>query len=238
MTKKGESNRKNAQQSTGPRDTSVTRFNATRHGLLATCVTPLDHETYEAVLESLQAELVPQGTIENILVERLALYSVRLRRSATMQSEYIGGAMKPKPRIVTPKRRRSPLEMFLVGEPGDEEKELRGALKDLLPTMLQLTAEDTGAASVDINRLRLTLDRLATALEPPPPEELATSQPLDLGFIEVLDQKLQRYETTLENRFFRTMHELERLQRLRAGDPVPAPLTLDVAVHTSADAAA
>jgi len=37
-----------------------------------------------------------------------------------------------------------------------------------------------------------------------------------------------RYETTIENRLFRAIHELERTQRLRKGEKVPPPITADI----------
>jgi len=44
---------------------------------------------------------------------------------------------------------------------------------------------------------------------------------------EVLD-KILRYETTLQRQLFRAMSQLERLQRMRQGESVPAPLTMEV----------
>jgi hypothetical protein len=46
--------------------------------------------------------------------------------------------------------------------------------------------------------------------------------------IEHTSQVFGRYETTLENRLYKAMHELERLQRLRKGDNVAAPVAVDV----------
>ena len=46
--------------------------------------------------------------------------------------------------------------------------------------------------------------------------------------IDHIAQVFGRYETTLENRLYKAMHELERLQRLRKGDAVAAPLAVDV----------
>jgi hypothetical protein len=43
---------------------------------------------------------------------------------------------------------------------------------------------------------------------------------------------LQRYESTFANRLFRTLHELERLQRMRQGERLPAPAIVDVNVHS------
>lgn len=42
-------------------------------------------------------------------------------------------------------------------------------------------------------------------------------------------EKIQRYETKLERQMFRAMNQLERLQRLRQGEAIPAPLTMEVA---------
>lgn len=50
----------------------------------------------------------------------------------------------------------------------------------------------------------------------------------------LLDEKVMdrvlRYETTMERAFLRTLHELQRLQAVRAGGSVPPPLTVDVNV--------
>ena len=43
---------------------------------------------------------------------------------------------------------------------------------------------------------------------------------------------LQRYESTFANRLFRTLHELERWQRTRQGERLPAPAAVDVSLHT------
>jgi hypothetical protein len=37
-----------------------------------------------------------------------------------------------------------------------------------------------------------------------------------------------RYQTTINRQLFQAMNQLERLQRLRKGDNVPAPLNLQV----------
>lgn len=43
--------------------------------------------------------------------------------------------------------------------------------------------------------------------------------------------KLNRYETALERSLYRAMHELERLQRARLGEPMPPPAVADLTVH-------
>jgi len=46
--------------------------------------------------------------------------------------------------------------------------------------------------------------------------------------IEKLEGVYHRYEKNLENRLFRTLHELERVQRSRQGEKLPAPLPIDI----------
>lgn len=43
----------------------------------------------------------------------------------------------------------------------------------------------------------------------------------------ILD-KIMRYETALERQLYRAMNQLERLQRRRQGENIPAPLTMDI----------
>ncbi|MCX6901963.1 MAG: hypothetical protein NTW03_00490 [Verrucomicrobia bacterium] len=43
----------------------------------------------------------------------------------------------------------------------------------------------------------------------------------------VLD-KIPRYQTALERQMFRAMNQLERLQRMRHGETILAPLTMEV----------
>lgn len=41
----------------------------------------------------------------------------------------------------------------------------------------------------------------------------------------------QRYETAIENKLYRAINQLERLQRARQGEFVPAPAVVDVSIH-------
>jgi hypothetical protein len=41
---------------------------------------------------------------------------------------------------------------------------------------------------------------------------------------------ISRYESHLERSLFKTLHEIERLQAARAGQPVPPPVTIDVTI--------
>lgn len=57
-------------------------------------------------------------------------------------------------------------------------------------------------------------------------EESARQAAAVLPSSETLD-KILRYETTLERQLYRAMNQLERLQRLRKGEAVPPPLSLE-----------
>lgn len=41
-------------------------------------------------------------------------------------------------------------------------------------------------------------------------------------------EKILRYETKLERQIFRAVAQLERVQRMRRGEAIPAPLSVEV----------
>jgi hypothetical protein len=49
--------------------------------------------------------------------------------------------------------------------------------------------------------------------------------------VDCLTDKFQRHETAVENKLYRAINQLERLQRIRRGEFIAAPAALDVAVH-------
>ena len=86
-------NRRNAQQSTGPHDTTLTCQNARKHGLLSAGLTELDDPAhYRDLLASLTAELQPVGILETFLVERITLGMVRVRRASRLEAEHVNGS--------------------------------------------------------------------------------------------------------------------------------------------------
>ena len=54
-----------------------------------------------------------------------------------------------------------------------------------------------------------------------------------LGSIPSKDEleRLLRYEGTIERQLYKALNQLERLQRMRAGDEIPAPIELDLDVN-------
>jgi hypothetical protein len=94
---KTESNRKNAERSTGPNDTSSTRLNAVKHALLAQGITELDDsDAYDSLLQRLTAAYRPVGDIETFFVERIAFHMMRLKRAGRLEAEYITGEIHPR----------------------------------------------------------------------------------------------------------------------------------------------
>ena len=89
-------NRINGLKSHGPTNTTSTRTNATTHGLLAAGITELDDaEGYRVILQELEQETNPVGTIETFLVESIAVEMVRLRRARRLEAQHINGALDP-----------------------------------------------------------------------------------------------------------------------------------------------
>jgi hypothetical protein len=165
-------NRANGQKSHGPIDTTSTRYNATKHGLLAAGITQLDDpEGHNTTLSDLIRELNPIGVREIFLVRCAALDMVRWPRASRLEAEYITGVLNPP--IHAP---------------------------NVLP---ELTFQ---------------------------PETLDPGLPAAISFetAQRLVSIFQRYETAIAIRLFRTLHELERLQRIRANESLPAPAMVDV----------
>lgn len=68
-------------------------------------------------------------------------------------------------------------------------------------------------------------------VDPGMPASLSTADVEEL-------QTLQRYETSIEGKLYRALHQVERMQRMRRGDNISAPASLDVTIHReSADVA-
>ena len=179
-------NRANAKKSTGPKETTSTRYNAMKHGLLAEGVTELDDsESYQSTMTQLQEEHGPCGFTEKFLIRRIALCIIRLDRAAMMEAEFITDYLNPK------------VEDRRVIRKG-EGSEMMAGWND----------------EVEIS-----------VVDPGMPARVSPET------IEILTNRFQRYETANENRLFRLLHQLERMQRMRSGDRISAPAALDITVH-------
>lgn len=63
------------------RGKSIVRFNARKHGILSNLISDYEKGIYDHYLDQLFEELQPATSLEEILVERIALYYLRLYRS-------------------------------------------------------------------------------------------------------------------------------------------------------------
>jgi hypothetical protein len=80
--------------------------------------------------------------------------------------------------------------------------------------------------AIDLQLLRLER-RKADCEAREAAEENARQAAAVLPRPEVVD-KILRYETTLQRQMYRAMNQLERLQRMRQGESIPAPVTMEV----------
>lgn len=173
-------NRANAQKSHGPTNTTSTRFNATKHGLLAMGITELDDaEHYRVILNNLRKETAPVGIVETLIIDSLALEMVRLERARLFEARQITAELNP------------PIHSAGLFE--DDAGLLRGEMVD---------------------------PGLPAPIGPESTHKLVSI--------------FQRYESTILNRIFRLLHELERIQRIRNGENLAAPACVDVSVYASA----
>ena len=150
--RKIEANRRNAKKSTGPRTSAgkaTSSWNSTRHGLLSKRLPILvgqSKKQFKRLLSNLQRDLKPVGTLEEVLVEKVAQEYWRLSVAAWHEAEELG---------------------------------------------------------------------------------------LTKPFVKTTIYRILRYQTTINRQLFQAMNQLERLQRLRKGDHVPAPLNVQVSCGTS-----
>src|ERR1700693_2381580 len=85
-----------ANRGNAKKNTTSTRFNATKHGLLAAGVTELDEaEGYSNTLADLKREKNPVGIVENFLLDSIALNMTRMRRVWRLEAEHITGELNP-----------------------------------------------------------------------------------------------------------------------------------------------
>ena len=83
-------NRANATYSTGPADTSRTRFNGLTHGLTSkqTVIRGEDQQEYDTFSSNLRKQLAPGSPIENVLADRVIAAAWRLKRFTRVESSF------------------------------------------------------------------------------------------------------------------------------------------------------
>lgn len=79
-----------------PEGKEVSKFNALVHGVLRQSLTEYEKEFYVEIYDELVEQLEPEGMIEKVLVERIAVYYLKLFRVQKAESEYIKAKLNPR----------------------------------------------------------------------------------------------------------------------------------------------
>ena len=268
------------------------KYNALKHGIFSKILLKDEPRAqYEALLKGLWDDLQPEGTTEEVLVEKLAMLLWRHRRlvraeAAQIQSSvefmewdqqhaqekqaedigsmlmlgYQGGLIR---KIQNPPALDRCLDLLRELREGIEQKGFqpedesilqriygdydREQLNENLYDEYKAWLHTAGASEVErlahgyaspaecvqivlekmdeeIRRLKRYQKTLGTIVaERTKLEAICRTMPEG----PVLD-RLVRYEAHLERAFDRTLSQLERLQRMRLGQPVPPPLKVDL----------
>jgi hypothetical protein len=152
--RKVEANRENAQKSTGPINTTSTRYNATKHALLSEGVSELDNPAmFRDFCDRLSAQFKPVGEVEIALVRRIALCLVRLNRAAMLEAEFITGEINP------------PLTKTTYPPPDPEAARIFEMVDRMNPTTVVLDPGLPARLSASAVETLLTFQRYETAAE-------------------------------------------------------------------------
>lgn len=91
MKSRADISRENGRKSKGPKNTSLVKFNALKHGLRAEAILlPGESvEEFQELRERLIDDLKPQGALEAYLVDTAAALMWRLRRAVVVERDYL-----------------------------------------------------------------------------------------------------------------------------------------------------
>jgi len=295
-----EANRKNAQKGgvKTPEGKALVKYNALKHGLLAKEVVVSvgegteDPEEFNALFEDLNIQLSPVGTLEEMLVEKIAVAYWRLRRvykyevgiirqklDTTTGDFYSETDWKERKMHKTEeeieqeveenregikfwkKDKRSLSRMhkegksleeiydweenwdwlhdkvsgFLEDEDMDEDTLSPEELREFLNKKKEWSDNDIWEALIEICDERIAHHESETATL----EKERESNRLKLQVVKRLGnvpsreelERLLRYEGAIERQFYKALNQLERVQRLRSGEKIPAPVEVDLDVN-------
>jgi hypothetical protein len=217
-----EANRKNAQLSTGPRTAdgkARVASNALKHGLTGKqVVLPNENpEDFDAYRIGLLNNLNPSGELEGTLVERIVIDAWRLRRVALLESALY---------------RRGHQESIIAHQEKEVSRYEYTMKSRLIETELdEIRVEDGNCQAHADASAKLTESR--SKLHDPSVEMTMVFEKYAETFA-----NLSRHEAGLFRSFSRNLHELQRLQAIRAGERVAAPAVVDVDVNIRQDGAA
>lgn len=201
--------------STGPKTAAgkarVAR-NGVRHGLTAANFIILDdedEEAYESLRTGLLNELQPVGVVEHLLVDRIASCAWRQRRAARIERDLMVDL--------------SLAEQKCRLEQGAFAIQAKVAIAGLDPAPVPKDAEAAQLLLGTLRQAEILGHRRREA-----------KTVLGAAFLRACSdsafEKLGRYERAIDSGLHRALHELERIQRARAGETVPPPAVVDLNV--------
>ena len=210
-----EANRQNAQRSNGPRSAdgkARVALNALTHGLTAKqAVSPDENaKDFEVFQRGLLSALDPHDELEGALAERIVIDAWRLRRVARLESAIY---------------RRGHQES-IIKKQEDEVRRYEYPDMDRLMEMdlrrAKMGKADRQAhahASAKLKESRSALD------------DASVRMTMVFERYSGTFEQLSRHEAALYRSFFRNLHELQRLQAMRAGERVTPPAVVDVDIN-------
>ena len=207
-TDQQQASRDNGKKSHGPKTPegkAVSSLNAVKYGFFAR--DPLlpgeCADAFAAFRSRLTASLAPAGEMETLLVGRIVNAAWRLRRFPQIEAEILTSQMW-----------------------SDVVKQSRHYAVELLDC-LPVKAHEAPASQKDECRAAAQLEKDALRAAVAPDIAVGRAWVHDTRGGAALS-RLSRYEGSLERAFYRNLHELQRLQAVRAGAAVPPPLAIDV----------
>jgi hypothetical protein len=209
-----EANRLNARKSTGPRTLigkARASMNALKHGLTGRdIVFPSEHRhEYDAFRAGLLVSLDPHGDLQGLLADKLVADAWRIRRIPILEA-------------ALHRRGRNDLAVeHALGVVQESRSVETSAMFSALTSRFAQPSPARAEAERKLQRARIKN------------HNLSKRDPL-LDVTRVLETSvdafanLWRHERALTRSLHRTLHELQRLQAVRAGEHVPAPAVIDV----------
>lgn len=293
-------NRRNAQRSTGPKTIqgkAIASRNSLKHGLLAKEVVitegenPESREEFDNVLSDLTEQFSPQGALEEILVEKIAVAYWRLRRAHRYEVGLLRRNMDNAVKnyykwdsynALDPKRTddqidedirqikqeitkwRNDKEVFTELYEGKADlsdincelyslnwkylaKQFKVSLMstaDNSPESIREALNQAGWSDDDIwkfhiencdEMVRFYTQNIEELQKEKEDNKLALQVQKKLHSIPDARNlaRLLKYEGSIEKQFYKAISELERLQRMRRGEALPAPFKIDLDVNNT-----
>ncbi len=277
----------------------IVKYNALKHGLLAKEVVIAvgegaeNPEEFNALLADLGTQLQPQGTLEEIQVEKIAVAYWRLRRAyryevglirneldtatddfynetnwnkqkenktdeeieqeVKQHKEGVGYWKRDKKDLTRMHKNGTPLEEIygwydnwrllydevselVPDEALDSDEEWIRQLREFLNNKEGWSDDRIWQTLIEIcnEKIKYHKEQIVSLEKQKEKNKFKLQVLRKLGCIPSKDEldRLLRYEGAIERQLYKAINQLERQQRLRAGDNVPAPITVDVDVNT------